>query len=352
MAVVKADAYGHGAAEVARTALRHGADRVGVAILEEAIALKKAGISSPIHMLGEALPGQFDAILAYGVVPTLGSKETALALARKAVDRGQRVKIHVKVDTGLARFGVPWAEAVHFVRELQARPELEVEGIYTHFADADRPDSPFVKEQLARFQHVLDGLTREGLRPPLAHTSGSGAIVNYPEAHFDLVRPGLLLLGLCSSPTPELSLALRPVLTVRTRIAAIRELPARTPVGYGMTHVTTRATRIASIPIGFASGYPRSLSNRVCVLLYGRRVPIVGLIGLNHSLVDVTGISRTAVGDLVTVIGRDGGEHISVGELAEIAGTVVDEVCMLAVRLPKTYLQDTDRIEASRETEW
>lgn len=335
MVVLKADAYGHGALRVARTALSNGAAALAVATLGEARTLREADITAPILVLGYTPPWQAREALLLGVTCTVFDIDAARALAEAAEALQLPARVHVKVDTGMARLGLQPEQVGDFLPALAQLPGLEVKGLYTHFATADSEDERFVRHQLQRFNTLLREITAAGLRPPLVHAANSAALLRLPEARFDMVRPGIACYGLAPAPATPLPADMRPVLSLHTEVAQVKTLPAGTPVSYGGTFVTQRPSRIATIPVGYADGLRRSPPWR-SVLIGGQRAPIVGRICMDYAMVDVTGIDEVRRGDAVVLIGQQGQSRITADEVADWLGTINYEVVStLLPRVPR-----------------
>ncbi len=336
IAVVKADAYGHGAVPVARTALRAGATRLAVHRLEEGIALRRAGIHVPILVLGYVPLDAVGTLIRYRLTPTVNTAAFARALDAQATSP---YPVHVKVDTGLSRYGLPPEDVLPFIAMLRRRPHIYVEGIYTHFATADEADPTPMYRQFRHFRDVLDTLNARGIVIPLRHACNSAATLRFPQAHLDAVRPGIALYGLRPSPDWPSPIPLRPVLTLKSVVTRVRTLPSGTGIGYGRTFITERPTRVALVPIGYGDGYPRILSNRGAVLIRGRRARILGRVSMDQIVVDVSHIPEVRVEDEVVVIGRQGEEHITAEEVAHWAQTINYEITTgLTARVPRLYL--------------
>jgi alanine racemase len=342
MAVVKANAYGHGAARIAETALAAGANRLGVATVEEAMQLTCSGIEAPIHILSEAPPNPGDsaAIVENGYVATVCRRETAESLAAAARDAKSRVKVHVKVDTGMNRLGLPAdpETVASFMVMLNESEYLDAEGIFTHFATSDDPESPFPSTQLARFGDVLAVLKEQNLCPPIRHAANSAAIIGFPESHLDMVRAGIAMYGL----RPSLAMAgradLRPALALKAKVSFVKEVQPGEGVSYGLTFRPSAQTVIATLPLGYADGYSRLLSNKTNVLINGMSAPNAGTICMDQFMVDATGIAGVEPGSVCTLIGEDGGAAITADMLAERLGTINYEiVCMISSRVPRVY---------------
>lgn len=340
MAVVKANAYGHGAAEVARAAVRSGADWLGVATPEEAFSLREEGVEAPILVLGYVPYTDLEELIRKDVSITVFSLAQAKDASRVAARRGAAVRVHVKIDTGMMRIGfLPGRKTEEEIFQLASLPGVVAEGIFTHFALADAEDKSFTREQLKRFLALVSSLERGGLRIPLRHAANSAAIIDIPETHLDMVRAGIMIYGLF--PSPEVSqnkVELRPVMSWKSRIILVKEVGAGTGISYGHTFITARKSLIATVPLGYADGFSRLLSNKACVLVRGRRVPVVGRICMDQFMADVTGVEGVAEGDEVVIFGRQGQEFIGVDELAQALGTINYEVvCMVSSRVPRRY---------------
>jgi Alr-MurF fusion protein len=325
MAVLKADAYGHGAVRVARTVLAAGAESLAVATLGEAIILREAGIVAPVLVLGYTPPWQAREAVLRNVTCTLFDEDAARAFAAAGSARAHPIPIHVKTDTGMARLGLPTEQVAGFLRRLRDLPGLYVEGLYTHFATADSADEDFARTQLSRFQNLLAELEKDALRPPLVHAANSAALLRFPAARFDMVRPGIACYGLNPASETPLSPAFRPVLSFHSEVAQVREHPVGTPISYGATFVTKRPSRIATVPVGYGDGVRRSPPWRE-LLVRGKRAPIVGRICMDYLMLDVTDIPGVQRGDAVVLIGSQGDETISADEVAGWLGTINYEV--------------------------
>ncbi|MBC7235271.1 MAG: alanine racemase [Chloroflexi bacterium] len=336
LAVLKADGYGHGALKVARTALNNGAKWLGVACLGEAIALRSAGIEAPILILGYTPPWQSRDAVRHGVVCTLFSQEVAMALSQAALDLGSTARVHIKVDTGMGRLGLLPEEVLPFVQTIAGLPGLEIDGIFTHFADADAPELDYTRWQLARFRQVLEALDEAGLKPPCVHAANSAALLRLPESRFDMVRPGIALYGLNPSPHAPLPGDFRRALSFKCQVAQVKELPAGSFISYGRTYRTERPSRIAVIPVGYADGFRRAPQHWGEVLVRGRRAPIVGRVCMDQTMLDVTDIPHVRQGDEVVLIGSQGEETITVDEVARRLGTINYEVISeILARVPR-----------------
>ena len=352
MAVVKANGYGHGAVEVARTALANGAEWLGVARLVEAVQLRAAGFEAPILVFGYTPPADAGRLIDLNLRQCVYSLAAAQAYSKAAAARGKRIPVHLKVDTGMGRLGmVPAAlrgasdgdaagsEFIREVADIAGLPGIEAEGIFTHFAASDSADKSYANRQLALFLDLLQTLRAHGLEFPLRHAANSAAVIELPESHLDLVRPGIALYGL--KPSEEVNLAgisLQPAMALKTRIIHLKTVPAGTSISYGMTHRTSSPTVIATIPIGYADGYRRLLSSRGQMLVHGRRVPVVGRVCMDLTMLDVGAVPDVQMEDEVVIFGRQGNECLSADDLARELGTINYEiVCDLTARVPRVY---------------
>ncbi|MBI2930395.1 MAG: alanine racemase [Planctomycetes bacterium] len=352
MAVVKADAYGLGAVPVGRHLLDCGCSSLAVNDIGEAVALRDAGITAPILILGVPLAEEIPEIVARRVTVTLHSAELIDALDEEARRRRRVQRIHLKIDTGLTRLGVPVEEAFVLACAIARRPHLALEGVYTHLTSAVSGNADVTRGQLGRFNRVLAALARAGLRPPIVHAANSAGLFAVPESRYDLVRPGIALYGMDPGLFALMGLDLRPTLTMRTRIVHLRAVPAGTAVGYEGTHRTSTETVIATCPIGYDDGYPWPLSNRGTVLVRGRRAPLVGRVSMNYVTLDVGGVPGVGLGDEVTLIGRDAAEEIRVEHLAKLVGTIPYELtCRIGRHLKRVYIGSLKPSAPSRTPE-
>ncbi|MCL6560941.1 MAG: alanine racemase [Firmicutes bacterium] len=341
MAVVKADAYGHGAVEVARVVLKNGASRLAVARVDEAEKLRKAGIKTPILLLGYTPPGQFEDVVRLSLGQTVYSAEMASILNEIAGRLRQRVAIHIKIDTGMGRLGLLAEDAsLKEVLAIARLPHLELEGIFTHFATADSRDKLYALEQFERFLYFLDNLRREGLITAYQHCANSAAIIDLPQTHLNMVRPGIAIYGLYPSTEVQRSrLSLKPAMALKARVAQVKKVPAGFKISYGATYQTTAPTVIATLPAGYADGYTRLLSSKGKVLLHGQRAQVVGRVCMDQCMIDVGHIPSVSCGDEVVFFGKQEGAVLPVEEVAEDIGTINYEVvCMVSSRVPRIYL--------------
>jgi len=342
MGVVKANAYGHGLIAVSNLLVKEGIDALCVDNVEEGIELRKGGIFIPILILSSFWEEEVDLICNYQLTPTIFEKETAEILSRRALERGRKIKIHINVDTGMGRAGIPYKKAVEFIEEVNKFAGIEIEGIYTHFSSADEEDGKYSSLQISRFQEVVEKLKKRGIDPPLKHIANSAALLNIPSSFnfncFNAIRPGLLLYGYYPSPLVTRSISLKPSLCLKSRVIFVKRVPPGSFLSYNRTYVTTRSTFIAILPVGYGDGYPRSLSNRGEVLIRGKRFPLVGRVCMNQSLVD-TGDIKVKVEDEVVLWGTQGRGKISLEEVALKANTIPNElVTNLSQKVSRVYL--------------
>jgi Alr-MurF fusion protein len=339
MAVMKADAYGHGVVTAAQTALHNGATWLGVAALSEAQALREAGILAPVLVLGYTPAWQARASVRLDLRVSVFSLDVARALSRAAVALEREARVHVKVDTGMHRLGIFPEEAVAFIRAIRELPNLVVEGLFTHFSVADAVDGwyrDYTARQLERFRVLLDELEAAGIQIPVIHAANSAATLAWREARFNMVRPGIALYGLAPSPEVPLPPDLRPAMRWKTQVAQVKELPPGSYVSYGATYRTEGSRRIAVIPVGYADGFRRTPHNWGEVLVRGRRAPLVGRVCMDQAMIDVTEIPGVRQGDEVVLIGEQEGERLSVEEVAERLGTIPYEVVSeILARVPR-----------------
>lgn len=338
MAVVKANAYGHGAVEVSRSLLAQGVARVAVVSLDEGLTLRAAGITAPIVILGPLFPEQVCDVIAHRLTPVISDRSLLPALAQATSSLPATYPVHLKVETGMGRLGLATDELLALIDSGQLPSSLRIEGLMTHFADSDGPTTSQTEHQLTLFQKAVSELTARGLSIPLIHAANSGAAVRYPHSHYSLIRPGIMLYGYHTLPKSITALDLKPVLSLRSCIAQMRAIPTGGTISYNATFVAKRPTRVAVLPIGYADGFNRRLSNRGEVLVRGRRAKIIGLVCMDMAMIDVTEIPEAAVGDEVILIGRQGTDRITAADLAEWTGTIAYEtLCAIGPRVPRRY---------------
>jgi len=337
--VVKADGYGHGAVPVGRTLESAGADYFGVATVDEGIALRTNGISRPILVMGGVMPwdkaGDF---WEYGLSPVLADFASLQRIARDAMGQTAPLPAHVKIDTGMGRLGFASGELHALAAALREAARIAVDGVMSHFASSERRDDYGVG-QISRFREAVAILQREGVRPGLLHMANSGAVCQYPESYFSMVRLGIMLYG--SYPDPSLAgrIALKPVMKLASRVAYVKSFPAECSLSYGRTFVTSRDTKVAYVAAGYADGVPRALSNKGAALLRGKRCPIIGRVCMDWLLVDVTDLPDVSPGEEAVLMGASGGDAITADEIAGHAGTIPYEIlCAVARRMSREYV--------------
>ncbi len=338
LAVVKAGAYGHGAVEVSKRLLRLGADMLGVALVEEGRELRDAGIHAPILVMGATFPEQAEAIVSLRLTPVVFSLAVARALSEAAHRRRTTINVHVKIDTGMGRIGIAPEEAPEFIAALLKLGSVSVQGLMTHFADADLRDKQFASRQMDRFEALLNALEAKKIHVPMRHAANSAAVLDFHRAFFTMVRPGLMVYGYNPLEEGAIGADLRQVLSLITRIAFLKKVPAGIPVSYGRTFTTKRESVIATLPIGYADGYCRGLSNKGQALVRGVRVPVVGRVCMDMCMIDVTDVPGVRESDDVVLVGSQGSERITADHIAAMTGTIAYEVlCGISNRVPRIY---------------
>jgi alanine racemase len=325
LAAIKADAYGHGAIEVARTLENEGVYMLGVASVEEGIELRQSGINSKILVLSPIMYTQIDLALEYNLIPTVSELRFFRALEKKVQHIRRPIHVHIEVDTGMTRTGIAYDKAREAICKINRSPYVKIEGIFSHFPCADA-DGAFTRKQIGDFRRLVKDLKQYKIQPSYVHIANSSGMFKHRDAHMKLVRPGIALYGLTSSPAIHYDSKFQPAMALRSRVVNLRTVKARTPISYGHTFTTKKRSKIATISVGYGDGYPRSLSNTGDVLVHGKRARIVGTICMDLIMVDVTGISDVHVGDVATLIGRDGRQEITAEECAKKSNTIVYEI--------------------------
>jgi alanine racemase len=337
LAVVKADAYGHGAIPVSLKLEKLRVDYLGVAIPEEGVELRRGGVRAPILVLGGIFGGEVDQIFRFRLTPVLFRKDSLRLLSREAERRRRKVKVHLKVDTGMGRLGVPLNLWPDFLKEVKRLSKIEIEGLLSHFSMMDE-EKGFTQNQWRAFQRAVTIAQEIGISYQYLHMASSAALTTFPGYSGNLVRPGIMLYGSYPSPTFQNLISLKPVMTLKTRVHFLKSVPPKTRISYGGTFTTERESLIATLPIGYADGYSRLLSNCGEVLIHGKRAPIVGKVCMDFIMADVTDIPHVAVGDEVILMGRQGKEQITAEEIAEKINSISYEVlCLIGKRVPRVY---------------
>ena len=338
LAVVKADAYGHGAIPVSKKLEELGADFLGVATVQEGAELRNAGIKKPILVLSGIYQEEAEDVLTYQLTPMVYRLKIAEILSAEAKKQGKKIPIHIKVDTGMGRIGVLAEEAAAFANRVRKFENLDIEGVASHFSTADGGNSSFAEEQLQRFTRTLEEMKNVDIDPPYCHIANSAALVTLPAAHFTLVRPGIMLYGSYPSSSLKDKVPLRQVMSWKSLVANLKKVPKDYPISYGRTFITQRPSLIAAIPVGYADGYNRLFSNRGEILINGMRAPVVGRVCMDWTMADVTDVPGVAVGDEVVLLGSQLGKEITAEELGERIGTIAYEIlCSVGKRVARIY---------------
>ena len=339
MAVVKADAYGHGMIPVARAALDAGAQWLGIATVDEAVALRDAGIkNTPIMILGPSFPEDAEVLVEHDISIAVGSLDVARALGAAARKMKKKARVHLKVDTGMGRFGFWWKDLIPILSDIKKIRGINLEACFTHFAVSDIPDYTYTRFQNSNFRNFLKAAEKHNIHFEMVHAANSGAILQHPDAYYDMVRAGVMLYGMLPDPETRQTVPIEPVMTLTTRLVEVRTHPRGRFLSYGCTFQTKRKSRIGVLPIGYGDGFSRKFSNRGEVIIRGRRAPIVGRVCMDQVLVDVTDIPGASVGDEVLLWGKKGNDVLKIVEVAGWMETITYEVtCALGRRIPRVY---------------
>ena len=342
MAIVKADAYGHGVVQVAKTMLEGGADCFGVACVDEAMQLRQSGFDVPLLVLGAFFQSEISQVINYDITTTVFDINSAKMLSDAALKLNKKAKVHIKLDTGMHRIGLVTNrdDIIQKIKEICLLPGVDVTGLFSHFSCADTEKEDITKKQLDEFLRIVKELENEGIDIPIKHIANSAAIFRYPEAHLDMVRAGIVCYGNYPSNLIE-PCGLIPAMSFKTTVTRVEKLYPGDSVSYGATFTAEKEMVCATLAVGYADGYSRLLSNKAEVLIDGEKVKICGKICMDQCMVDVTNVNNIAVGDVATLFGKDGVEYISVEDLADIMGTINYEIlCMVSKRVPRVYLKD------------
>lgn len=347
MCIVKADGYGHGAEHVSTQLQQAGTDWFGVSNIEEALQLRKNSIEKPILILGYTPPEFAKLLRDYNLTQTVFSLEYAKQLSQSAQKNEVSVDIHIKLDTGMGRIGIPVnnniIETINTILSICSMKGITAKGIYTHFARADegKNDNQTTKNQFSLFTNTLEALQKAGVHFELRHCCNSAATLNYPEMHLDMVRPGIILYGLYPSSLNCQSINLAPAMELKSVISMLKDIEPDCSIGYGHRFTARRKTKVATLPIGYADGYSRAMSSRASMLINGKKTPVIGTVSMDQCMIDVTDIDNIAPGMTVTVIGKDANEQITVDDISNIAGTInYETVCLIGKRVPRIYIKD------------
>jgi alanine racemase len=340
IAVIKADAYGHGALEVAPVLMENGANKFAVAMLTEAIELRKGGITLPIMILGYTPVEQSEELIKYDIEPTIYSFSQAEELSKKAVALNKKAKLHIALDTGMGRIGfLPNGESLQQVKKISELPNIEIEALFSHFSSADEADKEYSHQQLEKFTYFYEELEKLGVKIKTRHISNSPSIIDLAEAHYEAVRPGIILYGYYpSKEVHKENISLKPVMSIKANIVHIKTLKAGEYISYGRKFKTEKESVIATLPIGYADGYTRLLNNKAKVIINGQYAPVVGRICMDQCMIDVTHIPGVKNGDEVILLGESEGCHFNADDFAEAIGTINYEIlCMVSKRVPRVY---------------
>ncbi|WHH58096.1 alanine racemase [Petroclostridium sp. X23] len=348
MAVTKADAYGHGFLEVSKTLLENGADRLAVALLDEAKQLRAHGIHVPIMILGYTPEQYADELVELDIIQTVYNYPMAQAISMAASKQRKKSRVHIKLNTGMTRIGFDSSnDAVSTVLNISRLPGIEIEGIFTHFASADEKDADYTRLQFERFMSVCNRLEKNGLHIPIKHVCNSAGIIQFPEMHLDMVRPGIILYGLYpSDEVDEKKIDLKPAMELKSVISHLQEVESNVPVSYGRVYKTARKSTLATIPVGYADGFSRVLTGKAAMIASGKTVPVVGRICMDQCMIDVTDVNNINIGDEVVIFGSSNGINISIDDVAKALGTINYEiVCMIGKRVPRVYIKNGEVVE-------
>ncbi len=348
MGVVKADAYGHGAVEVSKVLLYNGADWLGVAMIDEAVQLRKNNIMVPILILGYTPEAEIEDVVRYDIIQTVFSYEMAKMVSDAAVKLGKTAKIHIKVDTGMGRIGfIPEENIGDEVLKISKLPNIEINGIFTHFSTSDEKDKTFTKLQYDRFKYAIDEIEKKGIKLAVKHCANSAAIMDFDDLGFNMVRAGIILYGMY--PSDEVikeNLSLKPVMSIKTHISYVKKVSKNIPVSYGRTYYTDKESVIATVPVGYADGYIRKMQNGGRVIVNGHYANIVGRVCMDQFMIDITDVPDVSSGDEVILMGSDGKLSITAEEIAHVLDTINYEVvCMIGKRVPREYIKNNEIIK-------
>lgn len=346
MGVIKADGYGHGAVQVAKT-IDELVSYYGIAVLEEGIELRKNGIKTPMLILGYTNPLLYEDMIEYDIDTAVFTMEMAEKISETAVKARKEAGIHIAIDTGMSRIGFDLSdESIDKVVKISKLPNVRIDGMFTHFATMDEKDKSKAFEQFDKYMDFNSRLEKKGIHIPIKHVSNSAGITEAPQAHLDMVRDGICVYGLYpSDDVDKAKLPLKPAMEIKSYVSFVKTIPAGTHIGYGATFTADKEMTIATIPIGYADGYPRSLSNLGWVLIRGKKAPITGRVCMDQMMVDVSDIPNVTENDEVTLVGRDGDEFISVEEISNLAGSFNYEfVCDVGKRVPREYIKNGERV--------
>jgi alanine racemase len=338
MAVVKADGYGHGALQVAHIAIENGASYLGVALVEEGIELRQQGIQEPILIFGGNNEGQLKNFFDYNLEITLYQEDTANKLAEIAHELQKPIETHIKIDTGMGRVGIPYKKALSFIEFVNNLKGVSIKGLYTHFATSDEEDKQYANLQFDRFKKIISQVEKKSINVPLKHAANSGAILDMPETYLDMVRPGVMMYGHYPSDETTESVVIKPAMTFKSTVNYIKNVPENSSVSYGRKYVTSQPTRLATLPVGYADGYNRLLTNLGIVTIRGKKFPVVGRVCMDLIVIDLGGDQTIQEGDEVFLFGSVEDNAFTVKEICNILNTIPYEVtCWISKRVPRKY---------------
>ncbi len=346
LAIVKADAYGHGSLEVSRVCLYNGANQLGIATCDEGIALRQASITVPMLILGNTVDSQLKDVVDYRLTQAVFDFELAQKLSDTAVMYNKTALVHIKVDSGMGRIGFePTEESLDIIDKIFALPGIQVTGVFTHFATADEKNKDFTMEQYKKFRFITDGIEARGHKGLIRHCANSGAILDCPELQLDMVRSGIITYGMFPSDEVSMDISLEPAMEWKSQVSYVKTVDEGVSIGYGRTYFTDKKTKVATIPVGYADGYSRSLSNRGRVLINGKFANVIGNICMDQMMVDVTDIEGVSAGSEVVLMGKQGENQITAEELAKTENTINYEVvCNVGKRVPRVFIRNDEII--------
>jgi alanine racemase len=342
IAVIKADGYGHGALDIVPTLLENGATKIAVAVVNEAVELRRGGIKQPIMVLGFTPPSMIDMLIRYDIEQTVYSYELAKEISQLAKKKNKTAKIHIALDTGMGRIGfLPNEESIEEVYKISKLPNIIIEGLFSHFSSADEEDKAYTNMQLEKYTVFYNKLTEKGVKINTRHIANSAAIIDMPQSHFEAVRPGIILYGYYpSEQVYKDKIDLKPVMSLKTNIVHIKKLPAGEYISYGREFKTSRESVIATLPVGYADGYTRLLFNKAKVIVNGNFVPVIGRICMDQCMIDVTDVNNVCVGDEVILMGEQEDLKFTADHIAELIGTINYEItCLISKRVPRVYVK-------------
>jgi alanine racemase len=342
MGVVKGNAYGHDSVEISKTLIEQGVEQLAVARIEEAIILRNNNINAPILVLSVSLKEQLSLYLDYNIMPTISNLEIAKNFDEIASKYGKKLKVHLKIETGMGRLGIMPEVALNSLKKIKSMDNIDVQGIYTHFSTADEDNKEYTDYQFKTFSNIMNQVKKNNINIPFFHVANSGTILDLPNMWLDLIRPGCIIYGLYPSNEVSKTIQLFPALSFKSRIAFIKKLESNRFIGYGRTYKTKKSTLIATLPVGYADGYSRLLSNRGKVLVSGVEAPVIGRVCMDQMMIDITDIPKVDIGDEVVLWGEQMGKTIAVEDIAKLLNTIVDEVVHLTdkPRVAKLFIKD------------